>query len=142
MSKSKKTTFCVSSSCHPQTIAVLETRAKSLGMQIVVGEQNDFGFSDGSVCGVLLQYPDTTGHIEDLTNLTEKAHLSNVLVACATDLLALTVLKPPGEMGCDIALGSSQRLGVPLGYGGPHAAFFAVKDELKTTDARTNCWSD
>ncbi|KAI2552097.1 glycine decarboxylase, partial [Homo sapiens] len=87
-------------------------------------------FSGKDVSGVLFQYPDTEGKVEDFTELVERAHQSGSLACCATDLLALCILRPPGEFGVDIALGSSQRFGVPLGYGGPHAAFFAVRESL------------
>jgi glycine dehydrogenase len=122
--------FLVSANCHPQTIEVVQTRAKALGIEVVVGDHADFQFS-GKVFGALVQYPDTYGAIHDYTGLVEPAHAAGALVTVATDLLALTLLKPPGEFGADIAVGSAQRFGVPLGYGGPHAAFFATRDEFK-----------
>jgi glycine dehydrogenase len=122
--------FFVSANCHPQTIAVVQTRARAVGIEVVVGEPGSFQFT-GKVFGALMHYPDTFGAIHDFAPLVEKAHAAGALVAVATDLLALTLLKPPGEFGADIAVGSAQRLGVPLGYGGPHAAFFATRDQFK-----------
>ena len=122
--------FFVSASCHPQTIDVIQTRAKALDLSVVVGDHRTFEFS-GGVCGALLQYPDTYGSVEDYSEFVARAHAAGALVAVAADLLSLTLLKPPGEFGADIALGSAQRFGVPLAYGGPHAAFFATRDMLK-----------
>lgn len=127
--QSTSNVFLVSSDCHPQTIAVIETRAKPLGIDIVIGKPEDLIQKEGF--GLLLQYPATTGDVTDNAELVKTAHAKNMLVSVATDLLALTLLKPPGEWGADIVLGSAQRFGVPLGYGGPHAAFFAAKDEYK-----------
>ncbi|XP_065657325.1 glycine dehydrogenase (decarboxylating), mitochondrial isoform X4 [Hydra vulgaris] len=129
----KKKKFYVDENCHPQTIAVVQTRASTIGdgMQIIVGNYENFDFSKEDIAGVLFQYPDTNGKINSFEQLVKKAHEGKALACCATDLLALTMLKPPGEFGCDVALGSSQRFGVPLGYGGPHAAFFAVTDKFK-----------
>ncbi|HIK93018.1 MAG TPA: glycine dehydrogenase (aminomethyl-transferring), partial [Planctomycetes bacterium] len=126
----KAKTFFVSDGCHPQTIAVLQTRAEPIGVEIVVGKHDDFEFVDG-VFGALIQYPDTSGHIADFTSFTERAHAAGVKVVAAADLLALTVLQPPGQWGADIAVGNSQRFGVPLGFGGPHAAWIACTDKLK-----------
>ncbi len=123
--------FFVSNTCHPQTIEVIRTRAVPLGIQVVVGDHDSFDFAAHPALGVLLQYPATTGTIYDYRTFVEQAHEAGALVTVATDLLALTLLTPPGEFGADIAIGSSQRLGVPLGYGGPHAAFFATKEEFK-----------
>jgi len=123
-------TYFISETCHPQTIEVVVARAKALGIEAVVGKADSFEFTD-QVFGVLVQYPDTFGAIRDYAPLVEKAHAAGALVTVATDLLALTLIKPPGEFGADIAVGSAQRFGVPLGYGGPHAAFFATKDEFK-----------
>ena len=122
-------TFLVSSDCHPQTIAVIETRAKPLGINVVIGIPEKLVSQDGFA--LLLQYPATNGEVTDYAEITKAAHAKNMVVCAATDLLALTLLKPPGEWGADIVFGSAQRFGVPLGYGGPHAAFFAVKDEYK-----------
>jgi glycine dehydrogenase len=122
-------TFLVSSDCHPQTIAVIETRARPLGIEVVTGTPEQLVKKEGF--GLLLQYPATNGSVADYAELVKAAHAKNMIVSVATDLLALTLLKPPGEWGADIVFGSAQRFGVPLGYGGPHAAFFAVKDDYK-----------
>jgi glycine dehydrogenase len=122
--------YLVDASCHPQTIAVVRTRAEARGVEIVVGDPSEFEFSSG-VIGALLQYPATDGAIRDYRALCDAAHAASALITVATDLLALTLLAPPGEWGADIAVGNSQRFGVPLGYGGPHAAFFATRDEFK-----------
>src|SRR5205085_6572543 len=114
----------------PQTIACVETRARARGWKIIVGDHNSFEFTP-EVFGALVQYPATDGAVEDYRTFCEKAHAVDALVTVATDLLALTLLTPPGEWGADIAVGNSQRFGVPLGYGGPHAAFFATKDDYK-----------
>lgn len=127
----KRKKFYVDSKCHPQTIAVVQTRAEPFGVEVVVCSHTLMDFSNKDVAGVLFQYPDTDGSVEDFQELVQKAHAAKTLAVCATDLMALTLLTPPGEFGVDIALGNSQRLGVPLGYGGPHAAFFAVKENLK-----------
>ncbi|KNC97467.1 glycine dehydrogenase [Spizellomyces punctatus DAOM BR117] len=131
--KRRKTIFFVDQACHPQTIACVKTRAEGFGIQVVVGdyEKYDFAANKGKVMGVLIQYPTTDGRVLDYESFVKKAHDNGAMVTCATDLLALALLKPPGEFGADIAFGNSQRFGVPLGYGGPHAAFFAVKEELK-----------
>ena len=128
--KDERNTYFISETCHPQTIEVVVARAKALGIEPVVGNPETFAFSD-KVFGALVQYPDTFGAIQDYGPFIEKAHASGALVTVATDLLALTLIKPPGEFGADIAVGSAQRFGVPLGYGGPHAAFFATRDEFK-----------
>ena len=116
--------------CHPQTLEVVQTRARALGIEVVVGERETFQFND-RVFGALVQYPDTFGAVTDYSGFIARAHAAGALVTVATDLLALTLLKPPGEWGADIAIGSAQRLGVPLGYGGPHAAFMATRDAIK-----------
>ncbi|XP_010608993.1 glycine dehydrogenase (decarboxylating), mitochondrial [Fukomys damarensis] len=126
----KRKKFFVDPRCHPQTIAVVQTRAKFCGVLIELKLPHEMDFSGKDVSGVLFQYPDTEGKVEDFTELVERAQQSGSLTCCATDLLALCVLRPPGEFGVDVALGSSQRFGVPLGYGGPHAAFFAVRGNL------------
>jgi glycine dehydrogenase len=128
--KDGRNIFFVSENCHPQNIEVIRTRAKALGIEIVAGNHENLQFSE-KVFGALVQYPDTFGAIHDFALFVEKAHAAGALVTVATDLLALTLLKPPGEFGADIAVGSAQRFGVPLGYGGPHAAFFATRDEFK-----------
>jgi glycine dehydrogenase len=125
-----KNAFFVSELCHPQTIAVVQTRARPLGIEVVVGthqSQKDWN----RFFGVLFQYPGTGGEVIDYTGTIESVHAGDALAAVATDLLALTLLTPPGEFGADIALGNAQRFGVPLGFGGPHAAFFSTKDEFK-----------
>ncbi|HNS38942.1 MAG TPA: aminomethyl-transferring glycine dehydrogenase [Promineifilum sp.] len=122
--------FFVSDEVHPQTIAVVETRAVPFGIKVVVGDYATYDFAEPTF-GVLVQYPATSGDIHDYRAFAEKAHAAGALVVAATDLLALTLLTPPGEWGADVALGNSQRFGVPMGYGGPHAAFFATKDEYK-----------
>src|SRR4029077_12903727 len=106
---------------------VVKTRAEAVGVHIVVADPRSFAFKPG-VIGCLVQYPGTEGDIQDFRAMTEKAHTAGALVTAATDLLALTLLMPAGEWGADIAVGNSQRFGVPLGYGGPHAAFFATRD--------------
>jgi glycine dehydrogenase len=128
--KDGRNIFFVSQSCHPQNIEVVRTRAKALGIEVIVGKHESFKF-DEKVFGALVQYPDTFGAIHDFAPFVEKAHVAGAMVTVATDLLALTLLKPPGEFGADIAIGSAQRFGVPLGYGGPHAAFFATRDQFK-----------
>ena len=128
--KSKSGTYFVSKACHPQTIAVLNTRARPLGIEIIVGDPFT-DLEDTEVFGVLLQYPESGGSVRDISGIIEAAHARNALVTVATDLLSLVLLRPPGESGADIAVGSAQRFGVPMGYGGPHAAFFATKDEYK-----------
>ena len=122
--------FFVSSTCHPQTIDVVRTRAVPQGIEVIVDDTKEFN-PDATYFGALVQYPDTNGAIIDYTKFIELVHEVGGKVAMAIDLLALTLLKPPGEFGADIAVGSAQRFGVPLGYGGPHAGFFATKDELK-----------
>src|SRR5690242_6231309 len=122
--------FMIAEGCHPQTIAVVRTRAEARGVQTVVADPAGFEFRPG-VIGVLLQYPTTDGRIEDYRSFCERAHAAGALVTVATDLLALTLLAPPGEWGADIAVGNSQRFGVPMGYGGPHAAFFATREAHK-----------
>jgi glycine dehydrogenase len=127
-----KLVYLVDATCHPQTIAVVRTRAAVRGIDIVVADPDTFKFQGGgNVIGALIQYPATDGAIRNHRSLCEAAHAAGALVTVATDLLALTLLAPPGEWGADIAVGNSQRFGVPLGYGGPHAAFFATRDEFK-----------
>ena len=130
-SKQKSTKFLVSEHVFPQTLDVLIARAEPLGIEIEVVPHTKFNLSDASVFGVLVQYPNADGALFDYSYLTEEAHAKEVRVAVASDLLALTLLVPPGEWGADVVVGSSQRFGVPLGFGGPHAAFFATKDEFK-----------
>ncbi len=122
--------FFVSDRCHPQTIAVVKTRAQALGVETILGDVATAEI-DGRIFGALLQFPDTFGVVGDYREFVGKVHAAGALVVVAADLLSLTLLKPPGECGADIALGSAQRFGVPLGYGGPHAAFFATRDAFK-----------
>ncbi|MEP6586116.1 MAG: aminomethyl-transferring glycine dehydrogenase, partial [Candidatus Udaeobacter sp.] len=123
-------TFFVANNCHPQTIAVVQTRAKPLGIEINIDDYSQFKF-DSTVFGALVQYPATDGAIYDYAEFVRKAHDAGALVVVAADILALTLLKPPGEFGADVAVGNTQRFGVPLGFGGPHAAYFATRDEFK-----------
>ncbi len=128
--KTKATGFFVDKDCHPQTIAVIQTRAEPLGWTVTVGDP----FTDldpTEVFGAIFQYPGTHGHISDFSGLIARLHQTGALAAVAADILALLLLKSPGEMGADIAIGSTQRFGVPMGYGGPHAAYMAVKDAIK-----------
>ena len=129
-SRAGRNTFLVATDCHPQTIDVVKTRGRARGIAVRTSAAKDFAL-DASVCGVLIQYPNTFGAVEDYRALCAKVHAAGALVVVATDLLALTLLAPPGEWGGDVAVGNSQRFGVPLGYGGPHAAFFATRDEHK-----------
>jgi len=121
--------FFVADDCHPQTIDVVRGRAKGLGIDLEVNDVDSIDFDKKKFAGVLVQYPNTSGEISDYRDLIRRAHEAGVLVVMATDLLALTLLKPPGELGADIAIGSSQRFGVPMGAGGPHAAFFATLEK-------------
>src|SRR5438309_9195604 len=127
----ERTEFFASQDCHPQTIAVMQTRAEPLGMTLRVGRTQTIDFSNPQLAGILLQYPATDGYVGDYSALVAQAHAAGVMAAVATAPLALTRLRPPGECGADIAVGSSQRFGVPLGCGGPHAAFLSTKDEYK-----------
>ncbi|MBP5975980.1 aminomethyl-transferring glycine dehydrogenase [Brasilonema sp. CT11] len=128
--KNKANAYFVSGECHPQTIDVLQTRAQPLGIDIIVGDHQTFDFSE-PIFGAILQYPASDGTIYDYRAFIEKAHAMGALVTVAADPLSLTLLTPPGEFGADIAVGSTQRFGIPLGYGGPHAAYFATKQEYK-----------
>ena len=125
-----RNTFFVAYDCHPQTIAVVQTRAKPLGIEIKIDDHSNFKF-DETVFGALIQYPATDGAIYDYSDLVSRVHDAGALVTVAADILALTLLKPPGEFGADVAVGNTQRFGVPLGFGGPHAAYFATRDEFK-----------
>ncbi|MDH3740609.1 MAG: aminomethyl-transferring glycine dehydrogenase [Hyphomicrobiales bacterium] len=129
-SKKKTLTFFVDADTHPQTLAVIETRAKAFGYEIVTGDPSNDLNAD-AVFAALLSYPGSSGEVRDLRGVIKSLHDASALAIVATDLLALTLLTPPGEMGADVAIGSAQRFGVPMGYGGPHAAFFATKDEFK-----------
>lgn len=124
-------TFFASKNCHPQTISVLKNRLEPLGIKLMVGSVSEFDVTDPELFGMLLQYPGTDGSVDDYTPLIASAHENDVYVTLAADLLSLTLLKAPGEMGADVVVGSSQRFGVSMGYGGPHAAFFATREKFK-----------
>ncbi|HEX8548747.1 MAG TPA: aminomethyl-transferring glycine dehydrogenase [Cytophagaceae bacterium] len=123
--------FFVSDGCFPQTIDVLKSRAEPLGIELLIGNANTFDFANKDIFGVLLQFPDANGAVYDYKHFIDKIHELDILVAVAADLYSLTLLTPPGEKGADIVLGSSQRFGVPMGFGGPHAAFFATREKFK-----------
>src|SRR5210317_286711 len=128
--KNRSNTFLVADDCHPQTIAVVQTRAAALEIEVIVGKPNELvGQTDAF--GLLLQYPGTYGHLEDIAPLVDKAHEAKTLVAAAADIMALLMVKSPGALGADVVVGNSQRFGVPMGFGGPHAAFFATRDAYK-----------
>nr|BFD45125.1 aminomethyl-transferring glycine dehydrogenase [Pseudomonas sp. FFPRI_1] len=129
VAKSRSNLFFVDEHCHPQTISVVRTRAEGFGVELVVDAVDNLAAHQ--VFGALLQYPDTHGEIRDLRPLIDQLHAQQALACVAADLLGLLLLTPPGELGADVVLGSSQRFGVPMGYGGPHAAFFACRDEYK-----------
>jgi glycine dehydrogenase len=122
--------YFIDEKCHPQTIAVVKTRAEARGLETIEGSAAEFQFTPG-VIGALIQYPATDGEVQDWRGFCERAHAAGALVTAATDLLSLVLLEPPGSWGADIAVGNSQRFGVPLGFGGPHAAFFATRDQFK-----------
>jgi len=130
VSKNKANAYFVSHDCHPQIIDVLQTRAKPLGIEIIIGDHQTFDF-DKPIFGAVLQYPASDGTIYDYRAFIETSHAQGALVTVAADPLSLTLLTPPGEFGADIAVGSTQRFGIPLGFGGPHAAYFATKEEYK-----------
>ncbi len=131
ISNQKKRSFLASQDCHPQTLALLQTRATGLGIDLRIGavSELDFQAASSELCGVLLQYPTTDGRVEDYSAISAAAKRSGCLVVAAADLLALTLLRPPGQWGADICIGSAQRFGVPMGLGGPHAAFIATHAE-------------
>ncbi|MGB2138691.1 MAG: glycine dehydrogenase, partial [Flavobacteriales bacterium] len=128
--KAQACTFLVSKDCFPQTIDVLKTRATPIGIKLQIVEHSDFIFSD-DVFGMLVQYPCKYGNIENYKILAQDAKNNNVGIAVAADLLSLTLLTPPGEWGADVVVGTTQRFGIPMGYGGPHAAYFATKESFK-----------
>ncbi|MCB1914876.1 MAG: aminomethyl-transferring glycine dehydrogenase [Rhodocyclaceae bacterium] len=130
LSKNPAKAFFVSRDCHPQTIEVVRTRAEPVGFEVIVGDPAT-EFDDHQCFGVLLQYPASTGEVIDYTSIVAAAHAKQTLVVVAADLLSLTLLKPPGEFGADVAIGTTQRFGIPMGFGGPHAAYFATRDEHK-----------
>ena len=123
--------FFVAAGCHPQTIAVVRTRAEAIGIEVEVGDPFAAALDSGRLFGMLVQYPSTDGRIHDYASLAERVHAAGALLVVATDLLALTLLRPPGEFGADVAVGSTQRFGVPMGFGGPHAAFLSTREEYK-----------
>jgi glycine dehydrogenase len=125
ITRGRKQSFFASADCHPQTLSVLRTRADSMGVELRTGAVDTIDFDVWDLSGVLIQYPTSDGRIEDHRKLVERAHAAGAMVVVATDLLALTMLVPPGEFGADIAVGSAQRFGVPMGFGGPHAGFLA-----------------
>ncbi|TXS91939.1 aminomethyl-transferring glycine dehydrogenase [Parahaliea maris] len=128
--KNRSQTFIIAEDCHPQTIAVVKTRAEALDIDVLIGDPNELlGSTDAF--GALLQYPGTYGHLEDISPLIEKAHEAETLVTVAADIMALLLVKSPGELGADAVVGNTQRFGVPMGFGGPHAAFFATRDAYK-----------
>ncbi|MGH8353694.1 MAG: glycine dehydrogenase, partial [Pseudomonas sp.] len=129
VAKSKSNLFFVDRNCHPQIISVVQTRAEAFGFEVVVDGVDQLG--DYQVFGGLLQYPDSSGEIRDLRPLIERLHAQQALACVSADLLSLLLLTPPGELGADVVFGSAQRFGVPMGYGGPHAAYFASRDEFK-----------
>ncbi|MCO6499697.1 MAG: aminomethyl-transferring glycine dehydrogenase [Vicingus serpentipes] len=124
--------FFVSEKCLPQTIDVLRTRSTPLGIELIIGDHSTFEFTP-DVFGAVIQYPDVTGQINDYKSFVEKAHANESIVVVAADILSLTQLTPPGEWGADVVVGTTQRFGIPLGYGGPHAAYFATKEAYKRT---------
>ncbi|MCB1856085.1 MAG: aminomethyl-transferring glycine dehydrogenase [Halieaceae bacterium] len=128
--KNRSNTFLVAADCHPQTIAVVKTRAEALDIEVVVGEPEELlGSTDAF--GVLLQYPGSYGHLRDIGGLIDRAHAAGTLAAVAADIMALLLVKSPGALGADVVLGNTQRFGVPMGFGGPHAAYFATRDAYK-----------
>ncbi|MBG55515.1 MAG: glycine dehydrogenase (aminomethyl-transferring) [Deltaproteobacteria bacterium] len=130
VSRSKSMRFFVADDCHPQTIDVLKTRAEPMSIELVVGSlDQQFGTPDESLFGALIQNPGTFGEIHDIDDLISKWHESETLVSVASDLMSLVLIKPPGESGADVVIGSTQRFGVPMGFGGPHAAYFAAREK-------------
>ncbi|MEL7833527.1 aminomethyl-transferring glycine dehydrogenase [Fodinibius sp. Rm-B-1B1-1] len=123
--------FFVSELCHPQTIDVIEGRAEPVGIEVIIGDHRELDVTDEELFGILLQYPATDGKVEDYSDLIAAAQEHNVQSVVAADLLSLTMLTPPGEMGANVVVGSTQRFGVPMGYGGPHAAYFATREKYK-----------
>ncbi|MCP4444553.1 MAG: aminomethyl-transferring glycine dehydrogenase [Myxococcales bacterium] len=127
----KRSKFYAADDCHPQTLALLKTRSVPIGVELVVCPPSEMQLGDDQVIGVLLQYPGTDGRIVDYTELCAEAHAGGAMVVMACDLLALTLLTPPGELGADVAIGTTQRFGVPMGYGGPHAAYISTSEKYK-----------
>jgi glycine dehydrogenase len=129
--RKKRNRFYAAEDCHPQTLALLQTRAEPVGIEVLVAPVSAMDFTDEQSFGVLLQHPSTDGRVVDHTELCQRAHASGTMVVMACDLLALTLVKAPGEMGADVAIGSTQRFGVPLGFGGPHAAYLSTSEKYK-----------
>ena len=129
--KKNANTLFISDLCHPQIIDVVKGRAIPIGVEVIVGNQDEFEFEGSDIYGVIIQNPNTLGEVKDYTGFIAALHALDIKVCMSVDLLSLTLFKTPGEMGADVVVGTSQRLGVPMGYGGPHAAFFATKDEYK-----------
>jgi glycine cleavage system P protein (glycine dehydrogenase) len=127
--RNKRMKFFVAEDCHPQTIAVVQTRGESMGIEIVVGDVESFNLTDSDAAGVLVQYPTSDGRIENYETLANEAHANGMMVVAAADILALTLLRAPGEWGADVCVGCAQRFGVPMGFGGPHAGFMATREE-------------
>ena len=130
ISQNRSNVFFIDNNCHPQTVAVIRTRANFLGYEVVVGDPYS-ELQTREFFGVLIQYPASTGRLNNPSEAISQAHQKGALAVVASDLLALTLIKPPGEMDADVVVGNSQRFGVPMGYGGPHAAFFATREEYK-----------
>ncbi|MEM9256974.1 MAG: aminomethyl-transferring glycine dehydrogenase [Pseudomonadota bacterium] len=128
--KNRSNRFLVAADCHPQTIAVVKTRAEALGIEILVGEPTELA-GQSEAFGLLVQYPGTHGHLRNIEPLIEQAHSANTLVAVAADIMALLLVSAPGSLGADVVIGNTQRFGVPMGFGGPHAAYFATRDAYK-----------
>jgi glycine dehydrogenase len=124
----KRKKFAIDADCHPQNIAVVQTRAAVLGIEVEVVDVRSFDFSSGQYIGALCQYPSTRGELNDWRKTVAEAHKHNTMMVAATDLLASVLAVPAGEMGFDIAVGTSQRFGVPMGFGGPHAGFLATTE--------------
>ncbi len=133
VSKAKSNKFLVSDDCHPQTIAVVKTRAGTLGFDVVVGDLENLADEEDEYFGILIQYPGSSGRLSDIGPMVESAHVRKAIVTVATDPLSLCLIKPPGEFGADIVVGNSQRFGVPMAYGGPHAAFLATRHQYRRT---------
>jgi glycine dehydrogenase len=131
VNRGKKPKFLISDKCHPQTIRVCQTRADGLGLEVFVGDEATFDYAGNDVCGILLQYPATDGAVIDYAPVVASAHAAGARVVAAADLLALTVLTPPGEWKADICIGTAQRFGVPMGFGGPHAGYLATSEDYK-----------
>merc|ERR1719410_511750 len=125
----KRSKFFVSQDCHPQTIGVIETRAQGFNIEVVIGDPASVDFNSKEYSGVLVQYPNTFGHVNDFEDLAKTCKKSKTLLIAASDPLSLTMLKPPAEFGADIAVGSAQRFGVPMMFGGPHAGYIAVSQK-------------